>query len=73
MSERRRRATLTDYEFAKINLYEILCDGEWHSAETVRAYIRMNLINQATFRKARRELGVQTRNNGDGTWDWRLR
>lgn len=59
-------------EKCKELLAQELSDGEWHDAEEVRALMKGAGINKSDFRQARREMGIMTRNNGDGTWSWRL-
>lgn len=61
-----------DYEFAKIKIIELLGDGEWHATEELRWHMCTNGISKKVFRKARHDLGIVTRNNGNGTWDWRM-
>lgn len=53
-------------------LRQELEDGKWHSAEEVRSVMKGYGVKRTDFKNARKELGVKTRNNGDGTWSWRL-
>ena len=62
-----------DYDFAKNKILEILGDRQWHRADELRYHMKVNDIPKSVFRKARQDIGVITRNNGDGTWDWRLK
>lgn len=57
---------------AKEILRQELQDGDRHDAEEIREIMRGAGIKQKDFKQARQELGVKTRNNGDGTWSWRM-
>lgn len=61
-----------EVECAIVHLNLILADEEWHSCDEVRKYIQSKGISRKAFSEARKELEVQTRNNGDGTWSWRM-
>lgn len=59
-------------EKAKEILRRELQDGDWHDAEEIRSAMRGAGIKKNDFKQARKELGVRTKNNGNGTWSWRL-
>jgi len=59
-------------EKCKELLRQELKDGKWHDAEEVRAVMKGYGVKKNDFKQARKELGVKTKNNGDGTWSWRL-
>lgn len=62
----------SDLKRAEAVLKECLKDKEWHSCDEVREVIKRLEIPKKTFRQARNNLSIETRNNGDGTWDWRI-
>lgn len=58
-------------ERAQKYLREILSDGRWHDTALVSNSLYLNGIKKKELREARKALGVETRNNGNGTWFWR--
>lgn len=63
----------SEIEFAESILSFYLQDGEWHSCEEVRQKLTGHKIRKSVLKQARKGLQIETRNNGDGTWDWRLK
>lgn len=63
---------MENVEFGKSLITRELADGKWHRAEDVRNVAKRAGIGKSDFKQVRRELGVKTKNNGDGTWSWRL-
>lgn len=59
-------------EICKELLKRELQDGKWHDVEEIRKLIKGAGIKQNIFKQARKELGIVTRNNGNGTWSWRM-
>lgn len=62
-----------EIEFAESILAFYLQDGTWHSCEEVRQKLKGHKVRQNILKQARKSMRIETRNNGDGTWDWRLR
>lgn len=59
-------------EKCKELLLQELSDGQWHDTEEIGALMKGVGIRRSDFKQARKELGIKTRNNENGTWSWRL-
>ena len=73
-ADRVRGESMKGYETSSAEgiLAKCLGDKKWHSSDEIREFIKRHGISKKAFKQARISLRVKTRNNGDGTWDWRL-
>ena len=57
----------------KVLLTDLLKDKEYQDTrKVIRALEQEGIKHKGIIKKARIELQIKTRNNGDGTWSWRL-
>lgn len=73
-ADRARGESMNRYETssAEMVLEKRLGDKKWHSDDEIRELIKRHGVSKKAFKQARINLRIMTRNNGDGTWDWRL-
>lgn len=62
-----------EVEMCKVILKYLLSGGRYHDTREVMKNLKAaGVTRKDVIHEARKELGVKTRNNGDGTWSWRL-
>ena len=74
MMARKRRSGLATFEEAKVLVYELLKDGDWHSSREIHEQLRPR-FSEGMFLRVKRELNIGDRRVGGGKgsyFEWRL-
>jgi len=71
---RKRRSGLVTLEEAKVLVYELLKDGDWHSSREIHEHLRPR-FSEGMFLRVKRELNIEDQRIGGGEgsyYEWRL-